>query len=111
PPGAWGASGGICLSSSPNSVIERNLLVANKEGFSFREADRTTPRIDAPPNAREEKIWNHDQVVRHNVFAYNRDAQLRGWFDTNDERHWPAAMQEKKQIVLPESTSLATLKL
>ena len=32
-PGAWGAEAGIVLSSSPGCVIERNLLVGNKEGF------------------------------------------------------------------------------
>jgi hypothetical protein len=28
------------------------------------------------------------------VLAYNRDAQVWGWFDINDERHWPKSMQE-----------------
>jgi len=44
-PGAWGAQAGICLSSSPGCVIERNLVVGNREGFDFREQTRTTPRI------------------------------------------------------------------
>lgn len=92
-PGMWGASGGICLSSSPDSVIERNLLIANKEGISFREADRTTPRIDAKKGQREEAIWNHDETIDHNVLAYNADAQVWGWFDTNDQRNWPRKMQ------------------
>lgn len=43
--GAWGAQAGICLSSSPDCVIERNLLVGNREGFDFREQGRTTWRI------------------------------------------------------------------
>ena len=92
-PGMWGASGGICLSSSPGSMIERNLLIANKEGISFREADRTTPRIDAKKGQREEAIWNHDETIDHNVLAYNADAQVWGWFDTNDQRNWPRKMQ------------------
>ena len=33
-------------------------------------------------------------TVRNNVLAYNRDAQVWGWFDINDERHWPKSMQE-----------------
>ena len=45
-PGAWGAGAGISLSSSPDCVIERNLIVGNREGFNFREQNRTTPRID-----------------------------------------------------------------
>jgi hypothetical protein len=92
-PGAWGASAGIAISSSPNCVIERNLIVGNKEGFNFREQTRTTPRIN---DKAERFIWNHDEIVRNNVLAFNRDAQVWGWFDINDGRHWPAAMQEKK---------------
>jgi hypothetical protein len=92
-PAAWGASAGIAISSSPGCVIERNLLVANKEGFNFREQIRTTARIDAPSGAVEEPIWNHNEVVQRNVIAYNRDAQTWGWFTTSDERNWPSAIQ------------------
>ena len=92
-PGAWGAQAGICLSSSPGCVIERNLLVGNREGFDFREQDRTTP---LPDQSKEVWVWNHDQVVRNNVLAYNRDAQVWGYFDTGDERQWPAAMQDRR---------------
>lgn len=86
--GAWGAQAGIVLSSSPGSVLERNLIVGNREGFNFREQYRTTPRIGG---SREVPVWNHDELIRHNVIAYNRDAQVWGWFDMADERHWPAA--------------------
>ncbi|MBN2132238.1 MAG: right-handed parallel beta-helix repeat-containing protein [Sedimentisphaerales bacterium] len=92
-PGAWGASSGISLSSSPGCLIERNLLIGNKEGFNFREQRRTTPRIEGG----SEPVWNHDQIVRHNVLAYNRDAQVWGWFDVDDQRHWPRSMQEKEE--------------
>ncbi len=85
-PGAWGAAAGISLSNSPGCTIERNLILGNKEGFNFREQLRTTPRID---NRKSEPVWNHDEIIRHNVFAYNRDAQVWGWFDVPDERHWP----------------------
>jgi len=91
-PGAWGASSGISLSSSPGCLIERNLLLGNKEGFNFREQTRSTPRIGGD----SEPVWNHDQTVRNNVFAFNRDAQVWGWFDIADERHWPKAMQAKQ---------------
>ncbi len=84
--GAWGAQAGITLSSSPESVIERNLLVGNREGFDFREQTRTTPRI----GQREEvPVWNHDEIIRHNLIVLNRDAQVWGWFDRPDNRHWP----------------------
>lgn len=84
--GAWGAQAGISLSSSPNSVIERNLIFGNREGFDFREQNRTTPRIGQKG---EVPVWNHDEIVRHNMLVFNRDAQIRGWFDTRDNRQWP----------------------
>ena len=94
--GAWGASSGIALSSSPGCTIERNLIMGNKEGFNFREQGRTTPRLGAPKGTPEEAVWNHDQLIRSNIIAYNRDAQTWGWFDIDDGRHWPAAMQEHR---------------
>jgi hypothetical protein len=88
-PGDWGANSGISLSSSPYCIVERNLLIGNKEGFNFREQVRSTARIEGE----SEPVWNHHQTVQHNVFAFNRDAQVWGWFDIGDERHWPAALQ------------------
>jgi hypothetical protein len=90
-PGSWGAASAISLSSSPNCVIERNLMVGNREGFNFREQNRKTSLID---DKNERWIWNHDQCIRNNVMALNRDAQVRGWFDIDDGRHWPAALQD-----------------
>jgi len=112
-PGAWGAAAGISLSSSPSCVIERNLLLGNKEGFNFREQSRSTPRVD---NRRSEPVWNHDQTIRHNVLAYNRDAQVWGWFDVSDERHWPKALQSAQKPPAekppgPANLSLEDLKL
>ena len=91
---AWGANGGIAISSSPGCEIERNLLIGNKDGFQFREAPRTTPRIETPDGAPGEAVWNHDQNVHNNLFAYNRYAGVWGWFDVDDQRLWPRAMQE-----------------
>ena len=92
-PGSWGGHGGIVLSSSPGCVVERNLLVGNKEGFGFREQLRNTKRIGDKPDTPAEVVWNHDEVIRNNVFAYNHDAQEWGWFDVHDERYLPQAMQ------------------
>ena len=89
--GAWGAQAGISLSSSPECVVERNLISANREGFNFREQTRTTPRIG---KRAEEPIWNHDELIRHNIIALNRDAQIWGWFDMKDGRQWPAKAAE-----------------
>jgi parallel beta helix pectate lyase-like protein len=91
--GAWGAQAGISLSSSPGCRIERNILAGNREGLNFREQGRRTPRLGQAEGAAEEWVWTHDQVVRKNLIAYNRDAQTWGWFDVRDERHWPAALQ------------------
>jgi len=93
-PPAWGGQAGIVLSSSPNCVITRNLLVGNREGFNFREQARMTPRIDSQDEHQQEQIWNHDERVCNNVIAYNRDAQTRGWFGVSDQRHWPRRLQE-----------------
>jgi hypothetical protein len=35
-------------------------------------------------------VWNHDETIRNNIIALNRDAQVWGWFDGKDRRHWPA---------------------
>ncbi len=93
-PGAWGASAAVVLSSSPGGVVERNLMVGNKEGFNFREQNRKTPLID---DRKERWIWNHSETIRNNVMALNRDAQTWGWFDIADGRHWPAALQDDKE--------------
>jgi hypothetical protein len=100
-PGAWGAGAAISLSSSPDCTIERNLLIGNREGFNFREQGRTTARIDDP---RERPIWNHDQQIRDNVFAFNRDAQVRGWFDVDDGRHWPVSLRHAEQAPSPRGS-------
>jgi hypothetical protein len=106
---AWGAFRCRVL----HCVIERNLLVGNKEGFQFREQERTTPKIGQ--RRVEHPIWNHDEVIRSNVIALNRDAQVWGWFDVRDERHWPAAMQTGEQKApakeQPKDLSLEKLKL
>jgi hypothetical protein len=95
---------GISLSSSPSCTIERNLILGNKEGFNFREQLRSTPRID---NRKSEPVWNHDQTIRHNVLAFNRDAQVWGWFDVADERHWPKSMQMAQPAPKPPAEKSA----
>ena len=86
--GAWGAQAGISLSSSPGCLNERNLITGNREGFNFREQARSTPTIE---DRGSRPVWNHDQVIRNNLIVLNRDAQVWGWFDVADGRHWPAA--------------------
>ena len=106
--GAWGANGGIAISSSPYCVIERNLLIANKEGFQFREQGRTTNTIGDPADI-QYAVWNHDHIIRNNVLAYNRDAQLAAWFDTEDGRLWPRTLfAAKSGLPLPDQADLPT---
>ena len=100
--GAWGAQAGITLSSSPESVIERNLIIGNREGFDFREQIRTTPRIGQP---REVPVWNHDELIRHNLIALNRDAQVWGWFDVPDNRAWPRSLADALQATNPANNT------
>jgi len=113
--GAWGASCGISLSSSPGCVVERNLIVSNKEGFNFREQERATPRIENASAEEENRpdypIWNHDEIIRNNVLAYNRDAQVWGWFDIGDQRHWPAATQDPATMESAEGHGVTGLTL
>lgn len=95
--GAWGAQAGISLSSSPDCVLERNLIFGNREGFNFREQTRTTPTIDDPAEC---PVWNHDERIHHNLILRNRDAQVWGWFDIADQRHWPGSLQTTNQSVV-----------
>lgn len=101
-PGSWGANGGISLSSSPGCIVERNILINNVDGFQFREQGRTTPEITGLEGrakfGKEKAIWNHDQIIRNNIMAFNRGAQAGGWFDIPDGRHWPASIR----ATLPE---------
>lgn len=99
--GAWGANGGISLSSSPGCLIERNLLVGNREGFQFREQIRTTPKLADGEDRKDHAIWNHDHVVRNNYIANNQDRQVGGWFDVLDGRHWPAALRQPEKNAGP----------
>ena len=86
--GAWGAQAGISLSSSPGCVIERNIIASNREGFNFREQNRETPTIE---DRKSRLVWNRDQLIRNNIIVFNRDAQIWGWFDVKDNRHWPGS--------------------
>jgi hypothetical protein len=106
--GAWGAQAGISLSSSPECLIERNLILGNREGFNFREQTRSTPRIG---RKEEEPIWNHDETISRNIIAFNRDDQVRGWFDMHDDRHWPAKARAQTRQDQPEGLTLEKLRL
>jgi len=105
----WGYGAGIKISDSMGCVMERNLCVGNiGDGLMYRDQRRTTSRIDrqetstdkdpkrwlkVSDNKTEYWIWNQDHVVKNNIFAYNNEAQIGGWFDVADARHWPRVFQ------------------
>lgn len=88
----WGADAGIVLSSSPGCTVERNLIIGNRDGFDFREGSRTTLRIGHSRDY-QEAVWSHDETVAHNILAFNTEAQVWGWFGSDDRRYWPLSMQ------------------
>ncbi len=104
--GAWGAQAGISFSSSPDSVVERNLILGNREGLDFREQTRTTPRIGAKE---EVAVWNHDETISRNIIALNRDAQVWGWFDMKDGREWPAKASEQQTAQASDASKPADI--
>lgn len=79
--GAWGM-GGITLSSSEDCIVEYNTLVGNRDGIAFREAARTTPRIDAPADAKEVRVFNKNHVIRNNLVAFSQAFNIALWMDT-----------------------------
>ena len=116
---AWGANGGISLSSSAGCQIERNLLVGNKEGLQFRDQVRVTNRIGR--GGENFAIWNRDHHVHHNLIAWNRDIQTGGWFDLEEQSHWrladvpstkpPAPAEQDELRQRPPGLTLADLRL
>ena len=107
----WGYGAGIKISDSMGCVLERNLCVGNVgDGLMYRDQRRTSPHIDSFDNSTDKDpkrwlkagetrseywIWNQDHVVTNNIFAYNNEAQVGGWFDVADVRHWPRKLQSE----------------
>lgn len=106
--GGWGVNGGISLSSSPGCIVERNIMINNVDGFQFREQGRTTQEITGLEGrarfGKQKAVWNHNQIIRNNIMAFNKGAQARGWFDLSDGRLWPASIRAK----LPEKDKTST---
>jgi hypothetical protein len=67
-----------------------------------------THRIDDATRT-EYPIWNHDEIIRKNVIAYNGDVQTGAWFaQMIDQRNWPAAMQKGgsgKPLQIPDDNA------
>jgi parallel beta-helix repeat protein len=90
---AWGF-GGITLSSSEDCELSNNTLVGNRDGFTFREQNRTTPRIDGG----ERRILNRNHVVRDNVVASSQGFNIAFWMDTTFFGPHPNGQDKNKPI-------------
>lgn len=93
PRGAWGF-GGITLSSSEDCVVENNTLVGNRDGITFREQNRTTPRIDGG----ERRILNKNHFIRSNLVAFSQAYNVGLWLDTTFFGPHPAGHDKNDPI-------------
>ena len=111
---SWGHGSGIMISDSMGCVVERNLIISSGgAGLAYRDQRRTTPRLGTPETSQDQNpvhwlpannsnarrpeywIWNRENMVRNNIFAYNESSQVHGWFDVLDARHWPRSKQKE----------------
>ena len=117
---------GIQVAESPYCIVERNILIGNRNGFSFRDMIRKIPpgvegsdknlvsayrtQWDEMWRTRKaEAIWPHDNIVRNNIIAFNTNSQVRGSL-LNRERLLPAAIQQaliEKRIVIRTANTAA----
>ena len=104
-PVAGGLLCGIAVANSPGCVIERNLIVGNRSGINYRENPRETPLIE---DSADRPVWSHDEDIHHNLLAYNEAAQTWGQFEIDDQRHWPAAMQDAPELRAPKDSRQPT---
>jgi parallel beta-helix repeat protein len=95
---------GICFSTSMGCLVERNLLVGNNEvGVKHSKGTRGVYRIDTPetsadttpshwfPSGAAYEIWNAENIVRNNIFAYN--AGVKDWIDVLEAPQSSTGMQ------------------
>ena len=89
---------GILIAESIGPVIERNIMLDNLNGLTFRDMLRTTSSaVDATlSRGKEEAIWNHNEVINYNVMAFNKNCQVKGAFLNKIERLMPTALQKRR---------------
>ena len=93
PRGSWGV-GGITLSSSEDCIVENNTLIGNRDGFTLREQNRTTPRIDGG----ERRIMNKNHIIRKNLIAHSQEFNIGFWIDMTFFGPHPAGHDKKDPI-------------
>ncbi len=108
--------GGVLIAEAPGALIERNIMIGNDGGVNFRDMPRSTAKVSIVEgrSVKGEKvpIWNHDEVVRHNVFLNNTRAQVNfGINGINANRQVPQRLLGSKALVksaaLTDETRLA----
>jgi hypothetical protein len=108
--------GGVLIAESPGALVERNIMIGNEDGVNFRDMPRSTAKVSIIDgrSVKGEKtaIWNHDEVVRHNVFVNNTRAQVNfGINGINANRQVPKRLLGSKALVksavLTDETRLA----
>lgn len=108
--------GGVLIAEAPGALIERNIMIGNDDGVNFRDMPRSTAKVSIVEgrSVKGEKaaIWNHDEVVRQNVFFNNTRAQVSfGINGINANRQVPKRLLGSKALVksaaLTDETRLA----
>jgi arylsulfatase A-like enzyme len=92
--------GGVLIAESPGSLVERNIMIGNESGVHFRDMPRSTSKVSIIDgrSVKGEKtaIWNHDEIVRNNVFVNNTRAQVNfGINGINANRQIPERLQQQ----------------
>lgn len=108
--------GGVLIAEAPGALVERNIMIGNDDGVNFRDMPRSTAKVSIIDgrSIKGEKvaIWNHDEVVRNNVFLNNTRAQVNfGINGINANRQVPQRLLGNKALVksaaLTDETRLA----
>lgn len=108
--------GGVLIAESPGALVERNIMIGNEDGVNFRDMPRATAKVTIVDgrSVKGEKtaIWNHDEVVRNNIFVSNTRAQVNfGINGINANRQVPKRLLGSKALVksaaLTDETRLA----
>jgi hypothetical protein len=92
--------GGVLIAESPGALVERNIMIGNESGVHFRDMPRSTSKVSIIDgrSVKGEKtaIWNHDEIVRNNVFVNNTRAQVNyGINGINANRQIPERLQQR----------------
>lgn len=105
--------GGVLIAESPGALIERNIMIGNEEGVNFRDMLRSTPKVSIIDgrSVKGEKtaVWNHDEMVRKNVFVNNTRAQVNfGINGINANRQVPERLRQQnvpgKNVAMDQAT-------